>query len=135
MYSTQALIIGPTWNYRYALCQSHTYIHTYMHFLTLARTWGGMPPPPPPQVGFVLCTPVFEARDLIFCYSCFLILLSSSPKISRVCDLWFVRYDLVHEVMSRPKWPIYIILCWFRVWYTTDVVFCKLHLPCIKQCD
>ena len=52
-----------------------------------------------------------------------------------VCDLWFVRHDLVHEVTSRPKWPIYPILCWFRVWNRTDAVFCKLHLPCIKKCD
>ena len=37
--------------------------------------------------------------------------------------------------MSRPKWPVYLILFWFRVWYTTDPVFCKLHLPCIKKCD
>ena len=53
--------------------------------------------------------------------------------MSRVCDLWFVRYDLVHEVMSRSKWAIYLILCWFRVWYIIDVVFCKLHIPCIKS--
>ena len=25
-------------------------------------------------------------------------------------DVWVVRYDLL-EVMLRPKWPIYLILC------------------------
>ena len=37
--------------------------------------------------------------------------------------------------MPRPKWPINLILCWFRVWYRTNAVLCKLHLPCMKKCD
>ena len=38
--------------------------------LTLALTWGDATPPPP-QVGFVPCTPVFEAEDLIFAIAAF----------------------------------------------------------------
>ena len=88
-----------------------------------------------PQAGFVHCTPRFWSYRSDICYSCILNLLWGSPKISRVCDLWFVRYDLVLEVRSRPKWLIYLFLGWFRVWYITDDVFCKLHLPCVKKCD
>ena len=87
-----------------------------------------------PQVGFVPCPPIFEAGDLILAVAAFKP-FANSLKISRVCDLWFVKYDLVHEVMSRPKWPINLILRWFRVWCRTDAVFCKLHIPCIKKCD
>ena len=87
-----------------------------------------------PQVGFVRCTPRFFLKlEIRFCYSCFLNLFQGSPKTAMVCDLWFVRYDLVHEVMLMPQWPIYLILCWFRLWYITDVVFCQLHLPCVKK--
>ena len=47
---------------------------------------------------------------------------------------WDMNMDkLVLEVTLRPKLPIYLILCWFRVWYIADAVFCKLHLPCVKS--
>ena len=32
-------------------------------------------------------------------------------SVSSVCDLWFVRCDIVLEVISRPKWPVYLITC------------------------
>ena len=38
-----------------------------------------------------------------FSYICFFNLLKGSLKISRFCDLWILRYHLVHEVMSRSK--------------------------------
>ena len=39
--------------------------YIFFRRLTLARTWGGEVDATP-QKGFVLCTPVFEAGDLIF---------------------------------------------------------------------
>ena len=66
--------------------------------LALAHTWG-MPPPG----SFIALRYIFDARDLIFWYNCICNLLKGSPKISSVCNLSFLRYDLVLEVMSRPK--------------------------------
>ena len=52
-----------------------------------------------------------------------------------VCDFWFVRYDLVLEVMTLPKWPIALSYAGsVSGTYITDAVFSKLHLCCVKKC-
>ena len=53
----------------------------------------------PQVVFFCAVRHVFEARDMIVAVAALLNLLQGYPNISSVCDLWFVRYDLVLEVI------------------------------------
>ena len=75
---------------------------------------------PPPGSFFLRCMEHFWSQRSDFCNSCFFNLLEGFLKVSSVCDIWFVWYDLVLEVMSRPKWPVCLILCKLRVCCITD---------------
>ena len=64
--------------------------------LFLARTWGGEVPPG----DFLSWTPNRLRWRADFLYGCISNCSPDSFKISSPYDLWFVKYDLVLEVMS-----------------------------------